>query len=688
MIFWYLIMACMDKRAEEIPVVDADEDGFLSDVDCDDQNPQINSDSVEICNGIDDDCDSLIDDADLSLNMMTTQIFYRDGDGDGFGFEEVQACALRDDLTENNEDCDDSSASINPTVEEVCNEIDDNCDDVIDTDAIDRLDWFRDIDGDGFGDINNMTQNCKIPAGFVADNTDCDDVVAEIHPQAIEICNFVDDNCDGLVDDLDPNIDWSTGTVFFLDEDGDDFGVYETQLQRCLMPEGYSDKSTDCNDVDAAIHPLAIEVCDDIDNDCVPNSTETGLISAIIAGGEISNITMNQIYASAQTQELFFCTGAYSVSIQSSANLDILGIGNVSLTPILGSVLNQTGADLSMKNITIEGSISLQDSTVQLEELSFSQAQDSAIIINGGDVSATAISIENGEADYGGGIYLSEGSLSLVDSQLKGNTATHGGGLYAQQGSISLLNTKIYENTASFGGGVSLEDSSLTCTGQTTLPLGIYNNTGYGMWMDSTSSFVAVDCDVSNSSPEDIHLAEYSYFAGDDRNFSCAQGICGNSVAYSVSGLMVDAYSNNNAFRANIYDVVGYPTLDSFDIALNFSFCDVNLVLYTRADSSQPWELLYEESDSVTGGTGWLTSGTVGIPLLDGEQLLVGAGWVCDSAPDYSSYTPMSAGYGVGQWSGMRVVETNYEGLVDIDSFSELSSNYLYQQRLYVTSLY
>ena len=74
------------------PIVDIDEDGFLSDVDCDDNNPAIHPQAQEICNEIDDDCDSLIDDADDFCRFDIGIDVFVDGDGDGFG-EEAVVCS-------------------------------------------------------------------------------------------------------------------------------------------------------------------------------------------------------------------------------------------------------------------------------------------------------------------------------------------------------------------------------------------------------------------------------------------------------------------------------------------------------------------------------------------------------------------------------------------------------------------
>jgi hypothetical protein len=90
-------------------------------------------------------------------------------------------------------------AQTNQPTTEVCNGLDDDCDGVIDNGA--ATTWYRDADADGYGSPSVTIQACAQPAGYVANGLDCNDADARMHPGAIEVCNGVDDNCNGTVDE-------------------------------------------------------------------------------------------------------------------------------------------------------------------------------------------------------------------------------------------------------------------------------------------------------------------------------------------------------------------------------------------------------------------------------------------------------------------------------------------------------
>ena len=96
--------------------------------------------------------------------------------------------------------------------------------------------------------------------GYLSDE-DCDDSVATINPGEPEICDGLDNDCDG-------DIDEGVLRTFHLDEDGDGFGQAEVAAESCEAPEGMVQNGGDCDDDDQAIFPGALEICDEIDNDC------------------------------------------------------------------------------------------------------------------------------------------------------------------------------------------------------------------------------------------------------------------------------------------------------------------------------------------------------------------------------------------------------------------------------------
>jgi hypothetical protein len=171
-------------------------------------------------------------------------------------------------------DCDDTSDDVNPGVAEVCNGTDDDCDGDIDDDdsSLDTSSgstWYDDGDGDGYGDASVPVQACVQPSGTVTDDTDCDDLAASINPGATEVCNSLDDDCDGLTDDDDGSLDTTTATTWYADSDGDGYGDASATTLTCDAPSGYGSDDTDCDDGDATVYPGAADTWyDGVDSDC------------------------------------------------------------------------------------------------------------------------------------------------------------------------------------------------------------------------------------------------------------------------------------------------------------------------------------------------------------------------------------------------------------------------------------
>ncbi|MBX3251337.1 MAG: hypothetical protein KF901_29435 [Myxococcales bacterium] len=235
-------------------------------VDCNDNNAAINPAATEICNGIDDNCDGRTDEDNpgggarcgttdrgacrfgaitCTMGMLRcvgaiepmTEVCngedtdcngtidnglpngcWRDMDGDGFApvgamarCRPASGCptgfTMRE-PTPGNSDCDDSNAAVYPGAPEVCNGIDNNCSGTPDS-GLPPGCW-RDMDGDTWAPQGAMSR-CRpasgCPTGFTmreptAGNRDCNDNNAAVNPGATEVCNGIDDNCSGTIDDV------------------------------------------------------------------------------------------------------------------------------------------------------------------------------------------------------------------------------------------------------------------------------------------------------------------------------------------------------------------------------------------------------------------------------------------------------------------------------------------------------
>jgi MYXO-CTERM domain-containing protein len=176
--------------------------GYVADrADCDDTNPEISPDVAESCDGVDDDCDGLVDEQ----GAVGATLWYRDFDEDGSGdpTSALVACGPLEGFVTEPTDCDDLDMRVSPTASEQCGGVDENCDGRFD-EGLTTHAVYPDQDGDGFGDADAPAQNCATPEGWLDGGGDCDDTDAGVNPDAIETWyDGVDQDCDGNDDDRD-----------------------------------------------------------------------------------------------------------------------------------------------------------------------------------------------------------------------------------------------------------------------------------------------------------------------------------------------------------------------------------------------------------------------------------------------------------------------------------------------------
>ncbi|NTX34406.1 sialidase [Myxococcus sp. CA033] len=252
-----------------------------------------------------------------TVHAVTLSLQATDADQDGYVGE-----------SSNGTDCRDDVLAINPGAEELCDDVDDNCDGVGDTvhfqlgeacsTSADCSGVFRcgttdrarfcdtppsrnvyldgDQDGHGKKDSTPLIVCGATPDGYTTGAPDdCDDTNRDIRPGLTDLCDDVDTNCDGVKDEGFPTLTQqctdsfqctgtnqcnsvqtalecvtsSVATLWYPDEDGDTFGGNTGIVQSCVKPAGaYVTNSSDCNDGDSRTHPGATELCDDLDNDC------------------------------------------------------------------------------------------------------------------------------------------------------------------------------------------------------------------------------------------------------------------------------------------------------------------------------------------------------------------------------------------------------------------------------------
>lgn len=240
---------CNDNNAAEYPgaiwAIDNDNDGFVgatTQVSCMQPVGYIISTAPVDCND--------------NNNAITGQtIYYADTDNDGFGDanNSQSACSQPGGYVTNDDDCDDSDNSV----------------------GIPNITYYMDLDGDMYGDPNSPVLGCAIQIGYSPNNLDCDDTDSSVNPDAAEVCDDIDNNCDGNVDE------GFLQATYYADTDNDGFGDAQNSVTDCAAPNGYVADNTDCDDTDENINPDATDTeGNSIDENCDGVDGNLGLSDA------------------------------------------------------------------------------------------------------------------------------------------------------------------------------------------------------------------------------------------------------------------------------------------------------------------------------------------------------------------------------------------------------------------------
>ena len=611
--------------------IDADGDGFTEADDCDDTNAAVNPDAAEVCDGLDNDCDALVDDEDDSIDLNTGTAFFADADEDSFGDAEAElmACALPAGAVENADDCDDADPTVNPASDEVCNGFDDDCDGLTDDedDSIDPAGQTRvypDADADGFGDAASAgTLTCAPAAGAPTEATDCDDGAADVNPDAIERCDGVDTDCDP--------------------------GTSEAGLVTRVAPDGSSVDWT----------------------------------GAFSAGSEASPAPLT--LSEGGTYNL--CDGTYYANITIEADVVLSGTyGDATLNGgAAESVVSLEGDGLSLelRDITVENGLGARDIT----DFDYYTSGGGVFCSGSSDLSLDGARFIGNVAEVGAGVATRDCSVSVLNSELSLNIADFGGGLFAQGGVVDITDTAINDNSATggavygFAGAVValhgvealrnngdiaallVDSAELSCDTSSSGARTVVHNNGLlesftvVSLLDSdlgAPTLTADDCDFGdwgatddNAQPNELYLytSASSYAPPDGATFSCDAEVCGVSETFEIAQ---PTYPDTGASFAygEVFLADTAVTLDRFAMhAGPNDGCDLSYAVITNTTSTAAgWTLLWRiDAVGTSAATELHSSPNVGLVVEPGTYYGLLYAWSCSEPTTVSYDTDLSS---------------------------------------------
>ncbi len=368
--------------------------------------------------------------------------------------------------------------------------------------------WYRDGDGDGFGDPDEVVRTETQPSGYVEDNTDCDDGDASAYPGGTEVCDGADNDCNGTVDD-DP----ADGSTFYTDSDNDSYGDGDNPIVACEQPSGSVDNTLDCNDSDAreplivdavsgntggtgtASDPmLSLQTAIDMASGCVIARAGTYAETVDFGGKSVAVTAIDGPRATAidagttacSVSDPLSCVSAVTFVSGSNASPTLAGFTirggsgdtqysststtcadsapshegqntcTVHLYEYCGGGIRVDGDDPTLEDLIIVDNV-LPDFT-QESSGSFTQtwrySYGGGLCVQSGVVTMTGVNFHSNQADTGGGIYAASGSvLSMVQATLHANIASDGAGVYLDSADLSATNAVFTCNQADVDGG-------------------------------------------------------------------------------------------------------------------------------------------------------------------------------------------------------------------------------------------